>query len=350
MAFERPTLAELVDRIQQDFVSRLPLEGSVLRRSMVQVLARVVAGAAHLLHGHLEYQARQIFPDTADENNVLRWGALFGIERLAPTFASGSVAFTGTNGTVIPAGTVLVRADGEEYTTDADVTIASGTATAAVTASEAGEAGNADVATALTLESPISGVDADPTVSVELAGGTDEEDLEDYRTRILERMRAAPHGGAADDYIAWAKEVNGVTRVWATPNGMGAGTVLVRFMRDDDSGSAIPSSGEVTTVQTYLDSVRPVTAAVTVAAPTAAPLNFTLSVEPDTSAVRAAVTAELTDLLRSETAPGETLLLSKIRTAIGIATGLEDYTLTSPAADVTHSAGQIATLGTVTFT
>lgn len=349
MAFERPTLSELVDRIQQDFVSRLELGGAVLRRSMVQVLARVVAGAAHMLHGHLEYQARQIFPDTADEVNVLRWGALFGIERNAPEFATGSVEFTGTNTTVIPIGTVLIRADGVEYTTDAEVTITLGVAEADVTASEAGEDGNADVDTALSLESPITGVDADPSVSVELAGGTDEEELEDYRTRILERMRAAPHGGSEADYIAWAKAVPGVTRVWVTPDGMGAGTVLVRFMRDDDV-SPIPSGGEVTTVQDYLDSVRPVTAAVTVAAPTAAALAFNLSIEPDTSAVRDAVEAELADLLRNETAPGETLLLSKIRTAIGIATGLEDYTLTSPAADVTHTSGQIATLGTVTFT
>ena len=54
MSFERPTLPDLVSRIQTDFVSRLALTGAVLRRSVVTVLARVLAGAAHMLHGHLE--------------------------------------------------------------------------------------------------------------------------------------------------------------------------------------------------------------------------------------------------------------------------------------------------------
>ena len=49
--------------------------------------------------------------------------------------------------------------------------------------------------------------------------------------------------GDNDDYVAWATEVPGVTRAWCSPNGMGAGTVVVRFVRDDDD-DPIPDSGE----------------------------------------------------------------------------------------------------------
>ncbi len=350
MSFERPTLPELVDRVQQDFVSRLELAGAVLRRSVVHVFARVVAGASHMLHGHLDYLGRQIFADTADETFLTRQGGIFGVARNPPEFATGEVTITGTNGTVIPAGTVLIRADGTEYTTDAEETIASGTATADVTASVAAEDGNCDAATELSFESPISGADSVVTVAVGgLSGGADLEDVEDYRVRVLERMRSPPHGGAEADYIAWAKEVSGVTRAWVYPSANGAGSVVVRFVRDDDDSGPIPDSGEVTTVQDYIDERRPVTAAVTVAAPVAAPVAFTIEVTPDTSDVREAVEAELEDLMRREAEPGATLLLSAIRTAIGNAEGLEDYALTVPAADVTHTTSQIPTVGTITW-
>lgn len=349
MSFERPTLAQLVTQSQQDFVSRLTLTGALLRRSVVAVLSRVVAGAAHMLHGHLEFLSRQLFPDTAEAEFLRRYGDLFGIAPTPATYATGDLTITGTNGSVIPAGTVLLRSDGAEFTTDAEVTIASGTATAVLTAELAGADGNSDVGVVLSFESPIAGVDSTATVAAGgLAGGADEEGEEDYRTRILERMRAAPHGGNSTDYVAWAKEVSGVTRAWVLPFADGAGTLTVFFMRDDDV-SPIPDAGEVTTVQNYLDTKRPVTAVVTAAAPTASALNFVMHISPDNSDTRAAVEAELEDLLQREAEPGGTILLSKILVAIGTATGVEDFTLTTPAADVTHTAGQIATMGSISY-
>lgn len=408
MAFERPTLAELVDRIQADFVSRLSLTGAVLRRSVVYVLSRVLAGAVHMLHGHLDFLARQLFADTSEEEFLLRQGNLFGVERLEATFTEGNVVIWGTNTTVIPIGTVLLRSDSTEYTTDAEVTIATLTAwvnttaytvgqlrsnsgniylctvagtsagsggptttataitdgsvtwryiaagsaavTAAVTATIAAEDGNADVGTALDFESPIAGANSSCTVSTGgLEDGTDEEEIEDYRTRVLERMRNRPSAGTEADYIAWAKEISGVTRVWVNPLQLGVGTVVVYFVRDDDAGSIIPSAGEVTEVQDYIDSVRPVTADVTVSAPTGVSLNYTIEITPDNSTTRAAVEAELVDMLRRDAEPGGTILLSQIQLAVGQAEGVTDYEVTVPAADVTHTTGQIAIHGTATW-
>jgi len=107
----------------------------------------------------------------------------------------------------------------------------------------------------------------------------------------------------------------------------------VRFVRDNDgTGTAIvPDGTEVAAVQTYIDARRPVTAQVTVAAPTASPLNFTISgLLPNTLAVRTAVQTELQDLLLRAAVPGGTILLSHIRAAISSATGENDFSLTSP--------------------
>ncbi|HEU4708293.1 MAG TPA: baseplate J/gp47 family protein, partial [Methylophilaceae bacterium] len=210
-------------------------------------------------------------------------------------------------------------------------------------------AGNEDAGSTLSLSSPITGLNSDATVGVDgLSGGTDQEDDASLRARLISRIQQPPHGGAKFDYETWAKEVAGVTRAWVYPNELGLGTVVVRFVRDDDA-SIIPDAGEVTTVQDYIDARRPVTADVTVVAPTAVPLDFTIELTPNTSTVKAAVQAELEDLLKREAEPGGTILLSHIREAISIAAGEENYTMSSPSADVTHSTGEIATMGTITW-
>ncbi len=348
MAFERPALSDIITRVKADFVSRLELEGAVLRRSAVAVLARVVAGAAHMLHGHLDYVSRQIFPDLSDDANLVRQAALYGITKTAPTYATATVEFTGDDGEIIPAGSLLVRSDGAEYETDADGTIAAGVVEIEVTALVAGADGTLDVGTSLSLESPISGVTSTAEVIASTSDGTDQETTGALRVRLLARLADPVHGGTEADYVAWAKEVSGVTRVWVTPFELGPGTVVVRFARDNDA-SPIPDAGEVTVVQTAIDLVKPAHASVTVHAPTDAPVDFEISVTPDTVAVRSAVEAELEDLLLREAEPGGTVLLSTIRTAIGTATGVTDYSLTDPVADLTFTTNQLPSLGTITW-
>lgn len=351
MAFTRPTLSELIDRVTSDISTRvLGVDGAVLRRSMLGVIARAEAGAVHMLYGYLDWIARNSLPDTADTELLERWAAIWGITRNAATYSTGDVTFTGTNGTIIPSGTVIQRADGVQYETQADGTIASGTVTIAVEAVVAGADGDLDASSAVFLLSPIAGATSQGTVAAGgLSGGADTETDTRLRERLLERIQTPPQGGSEADYIAWAKETTGVTRVWVTPNGMGAGTVVVQFVTDDDPDGIIPDGATVTAVQDYIDSVRPVTADVYVSAPTAVPLAMTINISPNTAAVQAAIEAELEDLIKRDAEPGGTILISRLREAVSIAAGESDNEITIPAADVTHTSGQIATLGTITF-
>lgn len=363
MAFARPTLPELAQRISADFVSRLALVGAVLRRAMVWVLSMVIAGAAHMLHGHLDFLAAQMFVDTAEEDYLERWATLFGVDRLAATYANGYVVFTGTDTTVIPEGTIVVRADGVEYATDAEGIIGSddpGEVWVLATAVLAAEAGNCEEHTALSLESPIAGVDAvEVADGFGMTGGADEEDVEDLRVRVVERMRDPPQGGAAADYIAWAKTVAGVTRVWVHARLLGAGTVGVYFVRDDDA-DLIPSGPEVAAVQAVLDVEAPVTAEPTALAPVPVDFEVEVHIVPDNSTTQAAVNAALAELLLEEAAPGNVddadqgvILLSHVETAIGTADGITDFTISSingdPPANYVPLAGEMAKMGTTAF-
>ncbi len=350
MTFARPTLPDLIARAIADIESRLTGTDASVRRSNLNVLSRVHSGATHGLYGYLEWLSQQLIYDTAEAEYLERWANVWGITRKPAAYAVGNVTFTGTSGSVIVAGTVLTRADGGEFTTNADATLAGGTATAAVTAINAGADGNTAAATSLSLTSPIAGVNSAAVVAAGgLTAGTDAETDTALRARLIARVQQPPHGGASFDYVTWALEVEGVTRAWVYAQELGLGTVTVRFVRDDDTPSIIPDSTEVAAVQAHIDAMRPVTAAVTVVAPVAVPLNFSIAATPNTTVVKAAIEAELTDLIRRESVPGGTIPLSHIREAISIAAGETNYTMSTPSADVTNTAGNMTTMGTITW-
>lgn len=349
MPFTRPTLPQLIERNITDMESRLPGTDARLRRSNLNVLARMMAGSVHGLYGALEYLSRQVFPDTADAEHLDRWASIWGITRKVAVAASGPVTLTGVAGSIVPAATVLARSDGAEFTVDADTTLVGGSANANITASLAGAAGNTAAASALSFVTPVAGVSTTATVAAAaIVNGSDTETDTSLRERLVARIQDSPQGGADFDYVNWAKEVAGVTRAWVYPQELGAGTVTVRFVRDDDA-SPIPDAAEVAAVQAHIDARRPVTAVVAVVAPTAVPLNFTIAVTPNTAAVKAAVEAELRDLIRREAVPGGTLLLSHIREAISLAAGETNYTMTAPSADVALTLGQLTTFGAITW-
>jgi uncharacterized phage protein gp47/JayE len=351
--FDRPTLAELITRVTGDIRGRLEIAGALLRRAMADVLAKVWAGAVHMLHGHLVWASEQLFADTSEREYLVREASMYGITPTPAVFASAIVDATGVDGSVIPVDTFLARQDGARYRVTAEATISGGAAFVLVDAVEAGADSTLVATETLTFESPITGVDSEAEVNTPVVDGVDEETTDALRARLILRKREPPTGGSEQDYIGWALEVAGVTRAWVYPHEDGLGTVTVRFVRDSDV-SIFPSAGEVTEVQDKLDEERPITAEVAAAAPTALSVAFTIEPTPDTSAVREAIEAELDDLFFRVAEPGDgsgggTVLLSQIRTAIGVATGVTDYTLTVPAADVVPALGQLAVLGTVTW-
>jgi len=352
MPFQRPTLPDLIAQGEAEIEASLPGADASLRRTVLGVLVRVFAGAVHGLYGFLAWLALQLFTDTVEEDGLIRRAGIWNILTKAGGYAAGNVDFTGTDTTLIAKDTKLRRADGIEYLTTAEVTINAGVATAPVKAILAGTAGLADAGLAVNLVSPIAGVNSAATVAAGgLVGGVDQESVEGLRTRLKQRIQEPPHGGADFDYETWAKENLGVTRAWAYPLELGIGTVTVRFMMDDTYADGIPLAGDVTTVQDYIDAVRPVTVkGLYVVAPVAVPLNLTITgLNPATGAVKDAIESELTDLIKREAVPGGPILISHIREAISIAAGESDHALTVPAADVTHTTGQIATMGAITW-
>lgn len=357
MPFARPTLAELIARTKSDLRGRLEIGGPLVRRAMADVLGTVWAGTVHHVYGYLDWVSRQLFAGTAEKDALLRRAALYGITPTPASFAAGNVTATGTDGSTILAGTILRLDAAIAYRVVTGQVIASGTATLPVVSLLAGSAANLAATSPLSFESPVAGVDTAAVVAAGgIAGGVDEEGTEEVRDRLKLRLREPPQGGADQDYEAWALAVPGVTRAWVYPHELGLGTVVVRVVTDDPTTGEVgfPDVAAVAAVQAALAAQRPNTAQVTAAAPTPLAVAFSVSLTPDNADTRAAVTAELEDLFRREGQPGDAagtrkVPLSKIRTAIGVAGGVDDYTLSAPTADVVPGVGQLPIVGVVTW-
>lgn len=349
MAFRRPTLPQLVDRAAADIASRLPGADASLRRSAVEVFARVLAAGQSGLYGYLDFLAKNLLPDTSIDEFLLRQASIWGIAQKAAAAATGNVVATGTNGTAIPLGSILQRSDGAQFSTNAAAVIAAGTATIAVTAVVAGASGNTVAATQLTFAAPIAGMNNLATVdNAGLGSGADIETIDSLRQRLLRRIQQPPQGGAGTDYVAWSLMQPGVTRAWLFPWAQGLGTVTLIFVMDGRA-NIIPLPADVTAVQAALNLLRPVTAGVIVAAPIPVACDFNIHLNPSTAAIRSAVTAAITDLIAREAIPGGTIYKSHIDQAIANAVGEVDHLLVAPAADVVMAAGSISTPGAFTW-
>lgn len=355
MPFTRPTLTEIIDRLVTDVASRLPGVGTtLLRRSLAGILARAEAGGIHSLYGYLDFIARQALPDTAEDEYLLRWAAIWLPDGRKPaTFATGTnaVQVTGTVGAFMPSGTLLVRSDQVVFRTTADLTLTGTTGVVSVTAQLAGASGNTIPGIALTLQQPVAQFESTAVVvgSLGIAGGVDQESLAALQARLIKRIQQPPQGGSVADYETWALAVPGVTRVWVSPLELGPGTVTVRIGNDDVGANYIPSPAVVAAAQAYIDARRPVTAQVTVLAPVADPRPHSIGLTPNTTATQNAVMAELRDMYLRESVPGGIIRLSKIREAVSVANGVLNSAVTVPAADYDAPTGYLPVVGTITW-
>ncbi len=348
MAFDTPTLPQLVQRADADLTAK---SVDALRRSDQVVLARVHAGATSGLHGHIKWGADQILPDSCDEDMLLRLARLrLKTPRGEATASTGPVLLTGQVPAVIDAGTILQTKDGRRYAVVAAVVFAGVQATVTVTAVDPGKLGDVAAGESMELISPVLGVDAAGVVGAGgIVGGTDQESIESLRSRVIRSYRVVPQGGASDDYVTWALDAGlGITRAWCIRNYMGPGTVGLFVVRDTDA-NPIPAQVVLDQVKASIESTRPVTAELYVLAPVAKAIAYQIKAIPDTTQIRAAIEDALRDLLKREGDLGVTVILTHQSGAISQSPGENDHQLVAPAANVVLAPNEIPTFGGIAW-
>lgn len=351
MSWPRLTLDELIEQSLADIDANLDDADPRLPVSILSVLAIVTSGQTDGLYGYIARIARQIPWVDADSDTLERWASLVGSKKKKATAAGGTVAVSkSTPGARVPVDTVLQRADGVDYIVTAEATVgADGAAAVTVAALDPGSAGNAAAGVKLAPGETLAGIVSPLVVGADgLTGGVNVESDESLLERFLEYWKAAEE--LDGPYARLAKKVAGVTRAWEYGQEMGLGTITVRFVMDAKPDTIIPTEAEITTVEAYMQTYRPPgSKALYVVAPVPDPLDITLAVSPDTSAVRAAIEAEVDDFVKREHEPGDPTILSRLSEAISAADGEYAHRLISPTETVTRAAYQIAVPGTITW-
>lgn len=382
MPYKHPTLTDLRGQVRSDIQSALPKTGGLLRFSNLKITGDVQAGLSYGHYGYLDWIAQQSTPFTATDEYLEAWAALVTVYRKPATAAKSPTAkATGTGGTV-PAGAIVNRKDGIQYTLDNSLTIgADGTALTSVTAvllsplddpTAGGALGNAPAGTILTLDNSYSGVDSQITLVDPATGGTNVEKDDPLRTRMLLEFQALPQGGSETDYVNWALAVPGVTRAWCVRRLMGVGTVGIYIMCDGDDqtnhgfpvgtdglsqyedwGYYAKATGDQLRVADAIYPKQTITALVYVASPIAKVIDFTITgiIQQDQD-LTAAISAAINEVFFTRGDPtGEGIItLSAINGAIAAIPGTDGFLIESPTQNIPLAIGELPQLGTVAIT
>lgn len=187
---------------------------------------------SELIQFHLVRTLMLMFPMWAWDEWLDYHGKQKGIIRKEANKASGYVTFEGVADTRIASGFIVCTpatdvSSSIEFVTDKEVTIPeSGKVSVSITAVTGGIASNTKADTVILMSKPIEGI-TKLYNEKDITGGTDEEDNESYRERIMEAYSSegTSYIGNDSDYKRWAKEVTGIGDCIVVPTWNGPGTV-----------------------------------------------------------------------------------------------------------------------------
>lgn len=356
-----------VEGIKSDMLSRLTNSDLQTREgSFANDVLSAAALELYNLYHSMDALLSMFYLDDTSGDYIDQQAAVFGLTRKAGTQAACSITFTGSDGAVVPAGAVFYTQAGLAYTLDAEVTIADGTATGALTAAEVGDAyniGAGEIVSTLKNYTGISGY-----TNAEAAGGTDAETDAALLTRYLNQLRRAPTSGNPYHYQQWAESVDGVGAARIVSKWDGPGTVKVILA---SQGMEPVDETVRTAAAAYIETERPVGPAVTVVSATAHDLavsatvtiDGTTTLETVQAAFQAALESYLQDLAKStfddtvdldfETMEAETYTVSYNRVSYLLlsVSGVKDFSALAVGggtANITIAADEVPVLTEVT--
>ena len=333
MAYNPPSLSESIAQIEGDIASELGLESHLPLVCSERAIAFALGASKRDLHDHLSWLSKQIVPNSeSDDETIVKKAAYEGVSRKLAQKAKGQVSLSVVGEAVLEPDTALTSKSGMRYFVTDSGTHENGTMIATLNAEKAGAAGNLKPNDTMTFVSPPPGFSSLATV-VRMEGGVDIESISELLKRLYFRKQNPPMGGALHDYIAWATEVPGVTRAWSYDAWHGGSTVGLTFVCDNEK-KIIPSDTKIAEVLAYIYKHKDPSSGEFVGRPAGIEtilfklrlkeVQFSISLTPDTEETRKAIFTQLKQI-EQYTAPASSVLLSHVRTAIGITKGIRDY-------------------------
>lgn len=289
---------------------------------------------------------------------------VYSLDRQLATVAKGLVTLADTAGagpfTIAPGGMTVASTTGLRFTVTTGGTIPkSGTVSLEVMAESPGAAydvGNGTITSivagtlpGVTVTNPDPGSGSWLTVQ-----GVDEETDAALRARCSARWGAMGAGGTEDFYELVAKgAASGVTRVAAYPHGSDEPGQVDIIIAGPAGGSP---QADVDAVNAAVQSKLPLTVTTVVSAAVDVAIDVTATVyyQGSQSAAQAAVESNLQNYVQGigigSVDSTQNCYIAALVERIMEAAGVVNVALTAPAADVSISAGHVATVGTFSIT
>lgn len=271
MAYSIPTYLKLYESIVQEIRGLTGL--TITTDSDAGIRAAGTASIVEGLYHHQSYIQRQLFVATADEAYLYVHAEEVGLPRLGGTSASGTVLATANIALTISAGNKLTNGKGYYWTVVADVQLEVDITTViSVVADQIGSSWNVSDQSLLWV-SPDAGLSGVAQV-ISIGGGTDEEALADWRSRLLERKKLGDFKDRSDDINFMMHSLADVKHVYIYPKRRGLGTLDVAITAVGTSPT-VPSPALITAAQQILDNYLGILADCKIFSPTVQPVNVT---------------------------------------------------------------------------
>ncbi|MGN1002563.1 MAG: baseplate J/gp47 family protein [Oscillospiraceae bacterium] len=315
---------------------------------------RLWAVAAELfsLEAQAEFVERQCFPQTAVGAYLDHHAEMRGLKRGEATKAVGSLRFytaaAAAADIIVPAGTECMNAAGTAFITLEEGCVAAGSSWCQVAAEalEPGAGGNVPAESIVYIKLAPAGV-AGVTNTAAFSGGAGDESDEELRERVVASYRRLSNGANEAWYQDRVLDMPGVAAVTVLPRNRGIGTVDIVFSAD----GGVPSAEQIGQVKAALDSEREICVDIGVSAPEAVSVDVTAAVSVSPGYAFESVKAAAEEALRACFGGknlGRSVYRAKLGAALMAVEGLENYSLSAPAADVSISSVQLPVLGTLT--
>ena len=284
----QPTTQEIADAMIAQFSIEYQQTTSFLPKSFLRIVAYAIAAMFQVVWQYVGWIFLGLFVKTAPfketvingtpVNPLVFWGELIGVGvPLDATQSEGDATITvNVQSGSLNAGSQLINSTtGVIYSVQSSVALDAPTKTIVVKAvgdqsggDGSGLIGDLTAGDELEFVSPFANVARTATVTIVNVNGEDAETESDYRTRVIERFKRRPQGGAAGDYIIWSEVVPGIVDVFPYVGAPGEVDVYVESTNPPDG---IPTAGELLAVQAAIEQElngisfgRPVTAIVNV--------------------------------------------------------------------------------------
>ena len=222
-----------ISEIKESMLSNISEDIETSEGSFANDIVSGVAYEMSRLYDKIDESLSIFLLETIDGEYAEKRCAEREIERDPGACSSGTLIFTGTDGTVIPKGYQAETSNGTAFVTLEEVVITDGAAEAQGMAAEAGLSGNVAAGEIIYIKNMINGIVS--VTNSEFTGGTEPESIESMLERFKYLLKNPPSSGNKSDYIKWAAEIDGITDARVVRCFDGAGTVKVIVLGEDNT-------------------------------------------------------------------------------------------------------------------